>query len=204
MATLTKDQLDFLELNRISASLVFDATGLERAKYSEIMRAEEKLIAIGVTPCKAAGHTMRESQGHCVQCSGTTLAFLRRHRSAGQIYVAASPKIRKVKVGYSADARKRMRTINGHEYGGASDWILVAVADSKRAGELEFLLHKELAKFRFEASYIANGRVTPCREIFSCGYPEVRGAMRSVMTDEEATSLKALREAKSRFDFSGK
>jgi hypothetical protein len=58
MAQLTTVQKDFLAHHSIPLSRVFDASGLARKKYAEIMREEEKYFVYGDTECQS-GHTLR-------------------------------------------------------------------------------------------------------------------------------------------------
>ena len=96
----------FLNENKIPLSSVFDATGLSRSKYSPIMEKLEKWIAIGVTPCKKSGHTMRTKLGHCIQCNLLSNSFLLRHINVGEIYIAGTKSGHFLKIGTSKNSLK--------------------------------------------------------------------------------------------------
>ena len=72
---ITKEQLKFLETQKISLDKIFDATGLSKTEYHKSMKEMDKIIAIGVTPCAKFSHSMRTRNGHCVQCNTATIAF---------------------------------------------------------------------------------------------------------------------------------
>src|SRR6202161_4571783 len=103
MATLTKEQLDFLYKHEVPLSRVGDATGMRTAEYQKCMKELDLWLAIGVRACKSAGHTLRTRAGHCAQCNTANLAFLRRYEDKGTVYVAQSHAIALTKVGAASD-----------------------------------------------------------------------------------------------------
>lgn len=65
---MDKALLNFLNRHRISFSAVFDATDMRPKDFKPLMKALGKTIAIGVRPCKAAGHRIRDRHNHCLPC----------------------------------------------------------------------------------------------------------------------------------------
>ena len=63
MTKLTDSQTKFLGTQGIPLSQVFDATGMKSSEYKQIMKDIGMVVAIGVTPCDASGHTLRTR--HC-------------------------------------------------------------------------------------------------------------------------------------------
>jgi len=201
-SSLTKDQKGFLVRHGLSPFAVFDATGMSKTEYRDAMKLEEKLFAMGTTPCRASGHTLRDRSGHCIECSPKNIRFIQRYFEEAHVYVAASSSLRRLKIGCSKDIADRTRTINGFAYGGATDWKMVASVKCKDAGRVEFAAHTALARHASEGHYRANGRDTTCRELFSCAYAVSREALFDCLSPEEKTRFKEVPNAVEHFGFS--
>jgi hypothetical protein len=145
--------------------MVFDATGLSKSRYEPIMKELEKSFAYGVTPCRAAGHTLRSRAGHCIQCNTACIAFQKRHQKDGYIYIAGSVSSRMIKIGVTGDIQNRRASLNQKLYGGANDWEILLSAHIGNAGRIESDAHKALSVFSTEGTYISEGRVTECYEL---------------------------------------
>ena len=122
MNTLTSEQLHFLRQQKILLSTVFDASGMRTADYQQVMKAEGKSFAYGVTQCSKGGHALRTRKGHCIQCDHATIAFMLRHDKKAFVYIAASYGGRLIKVGSSEDVVRRERQLCDYRYGGQDDW----------------------------------------------------------------------------------
>lgn len=168
MAKISGDQIDFLCKQKIPLSRVFDASGMTKGEYREIMSDLELLVAYGVTACKAFGHTLRTRSGHCCQCNTASLAFLLRFEEPGILYVASSKKIGLIKIGVAKDCTERLRNLNGHGYGGANDWDVCFSREVDSAGRLEFRVQTALQMHKVVKNYIRTGRQIECQELFSC------------------------------------
>ena len=168
MTKITAAQRKFLERFEVPMGRLFDATGMRREDYSREMSALGKLVAIGVTPCSKAGHTMRTSAGHCVECRPANLAFQLRYDAPGEVYVAHSKAVKLTKVGSAKSAMERMRHLNVYQYGGAKDWQVKFYEATSTAGRIEFAAHQILSKHSASGTYFKSGRDIQCQEIFSC------------------------------------
>ena len=177
MIKLTKDQLAFFERYNISLSRVFDATGMSRSRYSKRMTDLDYAVAVGVTPCSRAGHTIRKRSGHCVQCSPENLAYEARYNAHAEVYVARSAKDNLTKIGLASSARQRVHQLNYYRYGGSDDWKLHHKSLCEHAGRVEYEAHKSLNSFRVDGSYFKNGADVLCQEIFSCSLAEAVSAV---------------------------
>ena len=167
---ITKEQLKFLETQKISLDKIFDATGLSKTEYHKSMKEMDKIIAIGVTPCAKFSHSMRTRNGHCVQCNTATIAFLERHYEKGYIYIAGSKNEEVIKVGFASDINNREESLNDEGYGEINDWKIIFQVMCKDAGKIEFRTHKKLNKYLINRSYLKNNKKNECYEIFSCSY----------------------------------
>ena len=191
MTTLSKDQKAFLASQQIPLSTVFDATGMKRAQYYELMKDLGKKVAIGITPCRKFEHTMRTRNGACIQCNPAAMTFLSRHEESGSVYIAGSKYGAVIKVGYSGDVSKREKTLNNMGYGGSNDWRALYIVECQLGGQVESLIHKELEDFNTPRQYIRDGNTVDCLELFQCGYDTARHAFECVFEHMDITSVAA-------------
>lgn len=181
MAILSPDQINFLQKQSISLSRVFDASGMSTATYKVAMRELDMIMAIGVSPCSKAGHTIRLRAGHCAQCNTQGIAFLLRHHDRGEVYVAASAMSGLVKVGTSKYSRARMTNLNSYGYGGATDWKIQSIHTSEKAGRVEFLAQTDLNYYRTSRTYVKTGLSVHCQELFTCDATIATAAIHSAL-----------------------
>ncbi|MEO3430705.1 GIY-YIG nuclease family protein [Pelagibius sp. CAU 1746] len=201
MLPLTKDQIDFLRRHKIPLTQVFDATGMRPKDYKKAMHEEEKLIAVGVTPCRDHNHSMRTPSGNCVQCNPATIEYKRRHAKPGFVYISASRSSELIKVGSSRFPDEREALLNQRGYGGISDWSKICEVQCRNAGRIEFEVHELLAAYATPRSYLRDGVNVDCTEIFSCGYPCAREALLGVLSEEEAESFRERKDAAINYNF---
>ena len=179
MANLSDEQRDFLSHHRIPLSNVFDASQFPRtATWQARMKDLGVGFAVGTTPCKKGGHTLRTRKGHCIQCQTSNISYYNRHRTAGYVYIARSPSAKRVKVGMTTDLAERGRQLNIYKYGGADDWRIVATVWTDRAGEVESRTQGALKGKSVSANYTKAGDVITCYELFDC---EIEFAKQALM-----------------------
>ena len=145
------------------------------------MRELEMIVAVGVSPCKKGGHTLRTPAGHCAQCNTHALAFLRRHYEAGEVYVAVSTQTGLVKIGTGKNAHARMNTLNSFGYGGATDWNIHCHHACNKAGRVEFLAQSTLNAHRASRTYIKTGNTVDCQELFNCSASAAAAAVEAAL-----------------------
>ncbi|WP_207425684.1 GIY-YIG nuclease family protein [Pedobacter sp. SYSU D00535] len=177
MATLTPEQEQFLKKYNLPISTVFDASGLQKKEYSAIMDELDKYIAIGVTPCTKANHTMRNKTGHCLQCNPAGIVHRMRYYQNAYIYIAGSHLIEKMKVGYTNDPDQRKYLLNSHKYGGADDWKMLYSAKCSNAGRIENEIQRSIKCYYHPSDYTKEGRVVGAYELFKCSYITIKGAI---------------------------
>ena len=181
MATLTTEQRVFLKSQKIPFSELFDASGMRKADYQAAMDEEGKHFAYGVTPCNAAGHTLRTKAGHCIQCDTAKVAFALRSSKRATVYIAGSISQKLIKVGSTVDHSIRVRTLNDNRYGDAIDWEMLVVCTVPSAGKIEFLMHEKLEPHNVGGYYVKSGRRQACYELFNCGYGAAIKALKEVL-----------------------
>jgi T5orf172 domain len=177
MASLTNDQKDFLAHHNIPLSRLFDASGLARHEYSEIMRAEDKYFAYGVTECPK-GHTLRSRPsyrriGNCIQCGPATITFATRHYTPAYVYIAGSTASQLIKVGSSTEALNRLYIANLVGYADCSDWELLFLIHVQQAGRIENEVQSKLRPYQRQISFVRSGTRQVATECFACSYQQV-------------------------------
>jgi hypothetical protein len=164
---LTASERQFLAKHGIDESKVSDARGLGLAARRTLLQRDSSLLAIG-TPCGAYGHRLRTSSGHCVMCDPKKIAFARRHRTGGEVYVAWSSTLTLTKVGTAGDAAARIAQLNSEAYGGGRGWQLVDCYMCDAAGKVEAAVHRRLGDCSAAGRYIKDGKLGDAYELFNC------------------------------------
>lgn len=167
-------QQKFLDDNDIPLSKVFNAKNYKSKAWKKIMLENELWIAIGVTPCKLEGHTMRTSGGACVECKPDSLRFLKRYYSHGYVYLAGSVKEMVFKVGFSNNIDNREISLNEQGYGNIYDWKILYYLETNNSGKLESEIHKSLHEYLSPRMFIKDDKENICREIFKCNYQKIK------------------------------
>ena len=140
------------------------------------MRRNDKYIAIGVTPCKRAGHRMRNRYGTCVVCDTAQMAFSKRYKISAHVYIAQPAASSVVKIGMTSDIEKREASLNYREYGGHSDWKILASAYVENAGLIEAEIQGYLIEYQVEGYYFDGPRKQQCLELFGCSLKKALAA----------------------------
>lgn len=158
MATLSPDQLFFLQTQKIPSSSLFDASGMRTADYQAAMKAEGRSFAYGVTPCGNGGHTLRTRKGHCIECDHARIAFMLRHDKRAYVYIAASYAGKLIKIGSSGDVADRANKLCEYLYGGFGDWQVLSTVATDAAGRIECDVHSRLLPYSVAGHYVRAGR----------------------------------------------
>ena len=171
MTKLTKLQKEYISRHNIPISWMFDASGLTRRRYHDLMKLEDKYFAYGVVPCKN-GHSLRTRSGDCIQCFPASIRFQMRYFEVAYVYIAGSKQLKLIKIGSSKDPENRIYIANldGHEYAGASDWRLLFSMYVRQAGKIETDVHSQLRPFQRQISFCRNGTKQTATECYSCSY----------------------------------
>jgi hypothetical protein len=171
MSKLTLNQCMFLKRQRVSLSLVFNASGLSTAQRLSEMKQLDKKFYYGGTPCSAAGHTLRTKAGHCIECDTARIAYQLRSSQSGFVYIAYSNRGQCAKVGItSSGPKERVAFLASSGYANCADWRLIeSVHLNSNAGAKEFQIHSDLELFQRAVVYEKQeGVEVECREVFFC------------------------------------
>lgn len=112
---LTKDEIEFLKTQGLTAADVYDGRSQSSATWKVGVRAAGKTVVLG-TPCSSKGHRLRTRSGDCAQCDTAKLSYQKRHNSEGYIYIAGSKSAKLLKVGTCVDIDQRHRNLR-HQNG---------------------------------------------------------------------------------------
>lgn len=165
MATLTPEQTDFLKSHHIPMDKTFDASGLSGKAYKAKMIEGGTLVAYGVTPCDK-GHTLRNKQGNCLQCSPHAIASIKRQAVAGHLYIAASPSQGLLKISATEDASDIAEQLNAEQHAGINDWQSVLVGEVDSLGQAENQLQQLLSEHQIPKKLTATAKTTKASQIY--------------------------------------
>ncbi|WP_300974510.1 GIY-YIG nuclease family protein [Sphingomonas sp. LHG3406-1] len=187
MAKLTAKHVRFLQKHGFEQpeGWVLDCSGMTRAAYTVALKQEGKLFAYGMKPCPR-GHTMRTAGG-CPECNTSYIAYAKRSRLSGFVYIAKSGRL--TKVGFSDDPSNRIYIANLEGYAGIHNWRIVAAIHLARAGQIEKTLHQLLRPYCVDLEWERGGNVTQSREVFRCKYAVAKEALLSLLQPGEETLL---------------
>lgn len=160
---MDKELLLFLEIHKIDLNDVQDAKGLPIYQIKDEMKSNDKLFAYNTTPCEKGGHTLRDRSGHCIVCNTANIAFMKRSRQTGYIYIAGSLLRNYIKVGMTTTGiNDRISRMNSRRVGNTNDWVVLKTIKCDFANMIEFGIQNKLSR------YSVNGENST--EIFRCSY----------------------------------
>ena len=180
-----KVQKAFLQQHGVAESECFDATGLSLREYGPVMKERGYKAAIGVTPCKAANHVLRDRKGRCLMCYPENFAYLSRHYSSGVVYLAFSPASSLVKVGTTKELNGgdgRRSTLNKQSYAGQKDWEIVASVQTDNSGEIEMKIQTALSDYKLPVNYLRGAQQVEANEIFQCSLSKAKSIFKKLTT----------------------
>lgn len=201
-AQLTPGQQLFLKRHDIPLNKVFDATGFSQPDWREHMSLHEMVVAINVRPCRKAGHRMRTSGGHCVQCKPANLAYQERYRQEAYVYILGSKRQQILKVGYSESPHSRADHLSVLRYGAATDWVLLFYVRCKRAGAVEHSLlsrHRDSSVF---GEYWKDRRYQECFELLRCDYTNLINSLSEILGETAMQSAWEADDIANQYNFS--
>lgn len=165
MQNASQSAILYCQIHGIPAERLFDASGLKRAAYRELMKMDDKWAAYGVTPCYQ-GHDLRNRAGTCLMCDPQRVAHLLRSKMSGFLYVASGSGGRVMKLGFSQNPAHRIGIANYEGWGGCSDWCLRAFGWAAEAGALEAEFHAEFEHQQTALHWDRNYRPQVTREAY--------------------------------------
>jgi hypothetical protein len=153
---LTASELRFLRSQGLGPNDVMDVRRMPQWLWFKRIKEEGKTIALG-SKCRKAGHRLRSTKGHCVQCDTKVLAFASRFNLKQYLYIAGSLEARLIKIGVCKDLGQRIRQICGERHGDARDWEILYAVEIERAGEIEDRVLGRLDSHSIYSTYWKDG-----------------------------------------------
>ena len=172
MSDITREQLEFLDSQKIPLGRVFDATGMRKSEYRAAMKTLDMCLAVGVSPCEKGEHTIRTRHGHCAQCNPAAIAFQNRYSQLGFVYVAGSRSLQLIKIGCALNVNHRMGTLNSLGYGGVNDWLWLHAFYVFDCGRIEYNSQLYLRNVRESRIYVREGKKVNCLETLRYGHDD--------------------------------
>lgn len=166
MARLGNEERQFCKRHGIPIDRLFDASGFSRAEYREFMGDDERWAAYGVTPCRPAGHVLRNRHGACLMCNPAAVEFMKRSKRGGMLYAALGGSNTVMKLGFSQDPYNRIYIANCEGWGGYQDWWIIGLGFSDQAGQLEHSLHAAFKEHAIALDWHRNGNHITTREAY--------------------------------------
>lgn len=160
------EEIAFLEKYNISHEKVFDAMGMRKSVWTELISGGDYALAHRTTPCKKYGHTLRTRAGHCAQCNPANMNYQGRYHEKRNLYLAQSLRGDIFKVGISKNLKEINKTLNSQMYAGEWDWLIIWSECVDDAGRVEAAVKKMLAPYAVEVEHIRGGQLQKTTETF--------------------------------------
>ena len=180
---MDKNLQEFLNYHKIDLDELYDAKGQPVNNIKDEMKREDKLFAFNTTPCQKAGHTIRDRYSHCIVCETANIAFMKRTRLPGFVYIAGSLSKQFIKVGMSTTKLEdRLSRLNSRKVGNTNDWVMIKAIKCDYANEKEIAVQKLLKKYKIDGDFY-DGVET--NEIFKCSYETANKALEEYFQNNE-------------------
>jgi hypothetical protein len=173
---LTASELKFLRSQGLGPNDVMDVRHLPQWMWFQEIKERGKTIALG-SRCRKAGHRLRSTKGHCVQCDTKILAFASRFNLKQYLYIAGSLDARLIKIGVCKDLGQRIRQICAERHGDARDWEVIYAVEIERAGEIEAGVLSRLRQYSICSHYWKDGMLQQSIELRRCTISQAMEAM---------------------------
>lgn len=180
---MEKSLLDFLDYHKINLDDLYDAKGQTVNQIKNEMKNEDKLFAINTTPCQKGGHTIRDRYSHCIVCETANIAFMKRTRLPGYVYIAGSLSKQFIKIGMSTTQMKdRISRLNSRGVGNTNDWVVIKAIKCDYANSNEEAIKMMLRKYKIDGDYYDG---VESNEIFRCSYEKANVALEEHFENNE-------------------
>ena len=178
----------FLEYHKIDDRDIIDANGKTINDIKSIMKQNDKLFAYNTTPCQN-GHTIRDRHSHCIVCNTANIAFMKRSRETGYLYIAGSLTKQFIKVGMSTvRITDRLSRLNSRRVGNANDWVVIKTIKCDFVNRHEFAIHNLLRKYKINGNFADE---TESNEIFRCSYEKANDTIEKYFEENQIPKLES-------------
>ena len=166
---MEKSLLEFIEYHKIDKNDIIDANGQSISDIKDEMKKNDILFAYNTTPCGNAGHTIRDRHSHCIVCNTAHIAFMKRTKQTGYVYIAGSIIKNYIKIGMTTeDPEKRIGKLNSRKVGNTNDWVVIKAVKCDYVNQVEIGIQQLLIKYKVEGDKYDDN--TESSEIYRCKY----------------------------------
>tara|TARA_R110002033_G_scaffold113972_2_gene158963 strand:+ start:1505 stop:2119 length:615 start_codon:yes stop_codon:yes gene_type:complete len=202
MSGLTKSQIEFLKTQGISEKMTFNAKGLKKSEYKNLMKPKGKIIAYNVSPCRKEGHTLRTRSGHCAQCDTAAIGFQKRSNKVGFTYIAGTQKGKLIKIGFTEiGVELREISLNKSKYGEFEDWKILFAVNCINALEVENKTQSELKENSVSITYNHDNKKQKTDELFKCSYSKSKNILINISEEEKYNSTITINKIGKNYEF---
>ena len=185
---LTRSQIAFLDKHKISEDSLINANGSGMTEeLRQRMAEEEKIVAYNSSECTVnKNHRFVISDGHCPQCSTTSLQNALKEYEDGYVYIIGSVKAGLVKIGLTTEIVKRVKSLNGtaSRFAGCDDWEMLFYAKTTKIGKTARLIREKLENYLDTRQYTKSDKPQKAAELFRCSYNKARQAYIEVHNEQ--------------------
>jgi hypothetical protein len=178
---MEENLFDFVKEHQLNIDDFFNANGLPIGQVRDEMKSLNKLFAYNTTPCDRGNHRIRDRHSHCIVCDPKNIAFMRRSREAGAIYIAGSIKKQIIKVGSTTEnVAIRIAKLNSRKVGNTSDWVALKTFACEQVTSAENKIHSVLSKYKVAGDLYG---ITESKELFRCSFEKANEAVETVFKE---------------------
>ncbi|WP_087093594.1 GIY-YIG nuclease family protein [Elizabethkingia anophelis] len=182
---MEQNVLKFITYHKIDKDDIIDAKGRSISEIRDEMKINNILFAYNTTPCEKLAHTIRDRHSHCIVCNTANIAFMKRTKATGYVYIAGSIIKNYIKIGMTTeDPNKRIGKLNSRKVGNTSDWTIIKAIKCDHANMVEIDIQKALQKYKVEGEYYGEESVESV-EIFRCKYSKALETIENYFRDKE-------------------
>jgi len=182
---MEKKLLEFIEYHKIDKYDIIDANGQSISDIEDDMKKNDILFAYNTTPCGNAGHTIRDRHSHCIVCNTAHIAFMKRTKETGYVYIAGSIIKNYIKIGMTTeDPEKRIGKLNSRKVGNTSDWVVIKAVKCDYANQVEIGIQKQLLKYKVDGDMYDDNN-TESSEIYRCKYDKANDIFETYFEDKQ-------------------
>lgn len=180
---MEKDLLEFIEYHKIDKNDIIDANGQRISDIKDEMKKNDILFAYNTTACGNAGHTIRDRHSHCIVCNTAHIAYMKRTKETGYVYIAGSIIKNYIKIGMTTeDPEKRIGKLNSRKVGNTNDWIVIKAVKCDYANQVEIGIQQQLLKFKVDGDIYDDK--TESSEIYRCRYDKANETFEKYFEDK--------------------
>lgn len=198
---MKQDVLEFITKHNLNLDDFVDAKGLPVGQIRDEMKRLDKLFAYNTSACESGNHRIRDRHAHCIVCNTAAIAYMKRSRDSGTIYIAGSINKQIIKVGMTTEKIDvRILKLNSRKVGNTSDWVALKTYECHHVNSIELLVHSSLSKYKVTGDLY--GKVES-NELFRCSFDKADNLIEEMFrtSSHKATKVTSQIHDKTKYQF---